>query len=275
MSIIFPGIAFLGFTALPLRASAQDVSANQLLRTVLDRELEAQSDDHSHWKYQFTTQVSGKKLTKEILQSKDGDVAGLLAIDGHPLSGAEAKKEEQRLKKLMENPQEQRRKRQDQARDTQNADRLLKVLPDAVTASYGERNGNLVELNFKSNPRFRPSSHEEQVFHAMEGKIWLNTKENRLAEIDGRLMRTVKFAGGLLGHLDQGGKFQVKQSEIGPGHWEVTLLHVAMQGKALFFKTISVHQDESSAEFTRIGDQVTLSEAVQELRQQIRNAAGH
>ena len=106
----------------------------------------------------------------------------------------------------------------------------------------------------------------------MEGKVWLNIYEKRLAEIDGHLIENVKFAGGVLGHLDRGGKFQVKQSEVAPGHWEVTLLHVAMEGKALFFKTIAVHQDETSSDFQRVQDDLTLSQEVAELRQQLRAA---
>jgi hypothetical protein len=38
----------------------------------------------------------------------------------------------------------------------------------------------------------------------MQGNLWLDTKQSRLAGISGRLTREVKFAGGFLGHLDPG-----------------------------------------------------------------------
>jgi hypothetical protein len=100
----------------------------------------------------------------------------------------------------------------------------------------------------------------------MEGHIWI--ERNRLAEIRGHLIRPVKFGGGLLGHLDQGGEFRVKQSEVAPGHWEITFLYVNMHGKALFFKTIGVQQNEVHYGFERVGDRLTLAEAAEQLEKQ-------
>src|ERR1700730_11827346 len=42
-------------------------------------------------------------------------------------------------------------------------------------------------------PGFHPSTREARVFHEMEGKLRLNRKEDRLAEMDGRLMRKLWF----------------------------------------------------------------------------------
>jgi hypothetical protein len=74
----------------------------------------------------------------------------------------------------------------------------------------------------------------------------VDANQKRLAEISGKLMSEVKSGGGVLGHLDRGGTFLVKQQDLGSGHWEITMLDVQMIGKALFFKTIDV------AEKTRI-----------------------
>ncbi len=139
------------------------------------------------------------------------------------------------------------------------------MLPDAVTAKFGERKGSLVEILFQPNPNFHPSSHEAAVFHAMEGRIWIDERENRLAGIEGHLLRPVKFYGGMLGHLDKDGKFYVKQSEVAPGHWEITLLNVHMRGKALFFKTISVQQNEIRSNFQLMPDDMTLAQGADEL----------
>jgi hypothetical protein len=43
-------------------------------------------------------------------------------------------------------------------------------------------------------------------------------------------------------------------------------MHVNMRGKALFFKTIGVQQDESRSNFQRVPDNLTLSKANDELR---------
>ncbi|MGE5726615.1 MAG: hypothetical protein ACM34G_15645, partial [Acidobacteriota bacterium] len=71
----------------------------------------------------------------------------------------------------------------------------------------------------------------------------------------------VKFAGGLLGHLDKGGTFNVKQSEIAPGVWDVTCMNIQMNGKALFFKTIAVREKDIRSDYRRVSSQLTLAQA--------------
>jgi hypothetical protein len=48
---------------------------------------------------------------------------------------------------------------------------------------------------------------------------------------------------------------------LGADYWEITRLKVDMKGKALFFKTISVGQDESRSHFQQIPDTLTLAQA--------------
>lgn len=250
-------------------------SANELLRTVVTNELRLQEADHSHWKFEAASPTPTGSRRKQVIETKDGEIDALLAVDGRPLTRAEEQNEDARIQQLVNDPSRQRKQKRDQAQDAQKTQRLFKVLPDAVVASYGERKGELLELIFKPNPSFRAASHEEQVFHAMEGRIWVDTKEKRLAEIEGHLTRAVKFGGGLLGHLDKGGEFRVQQSEVAPGIWEITQMHVEMKGRALFFKTISVHQDESRSGFQRVPDELTLAQAAEELRHQISAAVSH
>jgi hypothetical protein len=76
----------------------------------------------------------------------------------------------------------------------------------------------------------------------------VDTKQERLAGFNGHLMEDVKFGGGLLGHLDKGGKFEVRQTEEAPGQWEVTVLVVVdMKGKALLFRQSGYTRPKTTA----------------------------
>ena len=249
-------------------SSDAGLSAGELLRRVVNSELKAQANDHSHWMYEVKAGVSGNEQVKVAVQTREGYLDRLKCVNGQPITPEQEKQEDQRIARLVKNPAERKKQQRAQEQDAQKTERLFKMLPDAVTASYGERSGDLVEILFKPNPHFHPPSHEAAVFHAMTGRIWINTKENRLVEIEGHLTRGVKFGGGLLGHLDKGGEFHVKQSEVAPGLWEITLLHVNMHGKALFFKTIAVQENEIRTNFQRVPDNLALSEAAQQLQKQ-------
>jgi hypothetical protein len=102
----------------------------------------------------------------------------------------------------------------------------------------------------------------------MDGEIWVDANQDRLVKISGRLIHDVRFAGGLLGHLDQGGRFEVMQSEVAPGHWEMTLLNVNLKGRVLLFKTIGVQRRERRSDFQRVPDNLTLAQAADILRRQ-------
>ena len=82
--------------------------------------------------------------------------------------------------------------------------------------------GNLAKLSFRPNPNFHPPSLEARVFHDMEGEMWVDCKQERLAAFNGQLKQDVNFGFGLLGHLDKGGHFEVRQAEVVPGHWDMT-----------------------------------------------------
>jgi hypothetical protein len=135
------------------------------------------------------------------------------------------------------------------------------MVPDAFLFEYAGESDDVIKLTFTPNPDFRPPSREGKVLHEMAGEVWVDAKQKRLVSINGQLMNEVKFAGGLLGHLEKGGQFAVKRAEISPGHWEVTEMAVNMRGKALLFKTISVQQKELHRNFERVPNDLTMSDA--------------
>ncbi len=263
-------IILLGSATLPQSVSRRpEVSANELARTVITNELGSQDGDHGHWMYRLEKEESGKKQVQEIVQTKDGSLSRLLSIDDRPLTVKQEQKENQRIQKLVSNPDEQRKLQQARNTEAEPKRRLFKMLPDAFVFSYTGREGGLIKLSFRPNPNFEPPSREARVFHDMEGEMWVDGKQERLAAISGRLMQDVKFGGGLLGRLDKGGQFAVRQEEVAIGHWDMTAMSVDMKGKALLFKTISVKQKENRTEFQRVPDDLTLTQAADLLNRQI------
>lgn len=245
-------------------SSDQNLSANDLVRRVIANELHMQDQDHSHWMYHLETVKAGVKETKVVAGTKDGTLALLIALNDHPLTDDRLKQEEQRMNSFIHDQGEQQKKKRAAEEDAAKTKQLLSMLPDAFIFRYVQGNGGTgetVALDFKPNPGFHPATREAHVFHEMEGKLTLDRKEERLAEINGRLMHSVEFFGGILGHLDQGGTFDVRQERVGGDYWEITKLKVNMKGKALFFKTISVEQDELRSDFRQIPDTLTLAQA--------------
>jgi hypothetical protein len=70
---------------------------------------------------------------------------------------------------------------------------LFNILPDVFVFSYVGRQGDLVMLTFRPNPNFQPPSLEAKVFHGMQGEMTVDTKQERLAALNGYLMEDVSL----------------------------------------------------------------------------------
>jgi len=248
-------------------------SANEFARQIIDNELQAEKNDHSHWMLRLETRKSGTTEVREVVETKDGDLDWLISVNGEPLPEDQRRERGRGLQRLISNPAELKKSKRETDEDQARSQRLLKMLPDPLVFEYGEQRGDLVELKFKPNSHFRPPSHEAAVVHAMEGVLRVNGRQKRLVEISGHLTRPVKFGGGLLGHLDAGGHFYVKQEEVQPGYWELTVLDVDMKGKALFFKTIGVQEEMKRSMFRRVRDDLTAAQGANLLYQQMRTTS--
>jgi hypothetical protein len=236
------------------------VSANDLARRVITNELKFQ-DDHTNWMYRLEKEQDGKKQTKEIIETKEGSLSRLLSINDRPLTAKQQLEEDQRVRVLMSSRSAQQKLRRTLDAETLQGRRLFKMLPDAFVFSYASSKGDLVKLSFRPNSSFHPPSLEARVFHDMEGEMLVDWKQERLAAFDGHLTQAVKFGFGLLGHLDKGGHFEVRQAEVVPGHWDMISLSLAMTGKALLFASIGVQKTEAHRDFQRVSDDLTLTQA--------------
>jgi len=261
-------IILLGVPARPQSVPNPPVSANDLVRRVVTNELTFQ-DDHTNWMYRLEKEQYGKKQVEEIVETKEGSLSRLLSVNGLPLTPKQQMEEDERVRELMASRSAQQKVRRSLDAETLQGRRLFKMLPDAFVFSYAGGDGKLVKLSFRPNPSFRAPSLEARVFHDMEGEMWVDCKQERLAGFDGRLTQAVKFGFGLVGHLDKGGHFEVRQAEVVPGHWDMTTLSLEMTGRALLFASIGVQKKENHQDFHRVPDDLTLTQAADILNRSI------
>lgn len=242
---------------------------NQFVREMVQHELDAESRDHTHWRYRIHRETETGAQDREVIQTKDGSLARTLLINGQPLTPDQRSKDEERMRKLVDDPSERERRDHREKQDEEKAKELLKAIPDAFIFKYDGVDGELTRLTFSPNPRYSPPTRELMVYHAMVGKLWMDRAALRLAMIEGRLTEEVKFGWGLLGHLDKGGTFKVVQKNVGDNHWETVSLDVNMQGRVVLFKSLSVRTKEVLSDFRRMPDDLTIARAY-EMLQEIR-----
>ena len=248
--------------------STTQISASDLVKAVIYNELHPSSASDIHWKYRLEKQLDGQQELREVIETKSGSLDKLLSISGRPLSDAQQRNEAERILRFSHNADEQKKSEQARRKDAAQCDAFLKMIPEAFLFHYDGEDGSLVRVTFKPNPQFRAPSREGRVLQQMAGEMWIDANQTRLASIDGQLTNEVKFGGGLLGHLEKGGRFSVRRAELAVGDWETTEIDVNMRGKALLFKSISVQQKELHTNFERLPSDLTLADAANLLLKQ-------
>jgi len=238
-----------------------------LVRAAVENELKPVA--HQYFMYRLLNTKPDGTQTKENIETSDGVIGRLIAIDGKPLTPDQRAKEDQRLQKLVDDPSSWQAKQKSQREDDQRTRSMVHALPDAFLYQYDGTEqtpyGEVVKLSFTPNPDFDPPSRETLVYRGMRGHMKVNLKANRLQEIDAGLFRDVNFGWGILGHLDTGGKFMVQQGPVSGDHWETTHMVLNFTGKALLFKTIKIHQDETTSDYHPV-DNMTLVQALNTLK---------
>lgn len=246
---------------LPMRAQELK-DAREIVRAAMNTELDADLNDHSHWRYR-DAQKDGTDTASIVVETSHGSVKRLIERNGRPLNEVEARVEDERVQAFIHDPFQLAKQKKDGQQDGKNAEELLRMLPDAFTWKVGSDDGENITLNFEPNPKFSPPDFQGRVLGQMAGKLVVNKGQNRIVTISGRLTQDVTFGWGLLGRLHQGGTFRVERRQVAPGLWQITETHVHIVGKALFFKNIGQEQDEVQTEFTQVPHETTLEQAAE------------
>jgi hypothetical protein len=204
--------------------------------------------------------------TKEIVETKDGDVARLIARNDKPLSPDDEKAELDRLNNLLAHPEIQEHRHKREQEDSGRADEMTKLLPDAfdyaLEGMVPGPNGPAYRLAFKPKPSFNPPDREAEVYHGMEGELWLDQGQERIVKLDARLIDDVNFGWGILGKLYKGGTLTIEQKDVGHHHWEATLLKLNLTGMALMIKPLSFQTTEISTDFQPVPVNMGYQDAI-------------
>lgn len=263
--LVFLQAGYLHATQTSASRLEKEIGAQDLVRGMVRNEVRAQKGDQIYWSYREIDKDEGATKVYEISETKDGNVRMLLAVNGKPLTASQRQRQEARLRRVLHDPAQASRAARARHKDGEKERRMLAMLPNAFNFQYDGTVGDLVRLKFEPNPDFQPPTREAQVFHHMAGHILIDPRQKRLAEISGMLTSQVNFFWGLLGHLNKGGTFHVRQVDLGSGHWRLSMLRVNMHGVALFFKTIGVQEDERYEDYRENPPGMSLRQAVSQV----------
>jgi hypothetical protein len=255
------------------QAWTEDADAQGLVREVVANEIHARQEDHTQWMYTVHNDAPEKKEMRKIIQTSNRLLYRTLSRNNQPLTQDQQRQEDQRIQKLLHNPSQQQNEFHKYQHDVRRALDMLGMVPEAFLFSPAGKEGSYVRLSFQPNPKFRPTTRAARISQAINGTMLVHPVEKRLVQLKGVITRNVHFGAGILGTIKKGGAFEIKQAEVAPGYWALTLIDVHIRGKALIFRSISEQQRQMISNFQRLPDNLTLPQAAAMLQEDGRSAS--
>ncbi len=242
---------------------------DSLVRRVLHTEMIDANDNHHPMQYRLRKSSPRFSTTKLIVETKDGDVARLIAINNIPLTPSEQQTEDSRLQELAADPKLQRHRQEREQNDAERARKIMRALPDAFVYQYAgivdRPQGPSYRLSFQPNPNFDPQDVEAQALKAMAGELWIDVAQQRVTRLEGKRIRDVDYGWGILGKLEEGGTLLLEQADVGNHQWRTVHLVLAMNARVLL-KTIKLDTTLELSQFAPVSNGIGYKQAIQLLQ---------
>jgi hypothetical protein len=248
------------------------------MRKSADNEISAAKDDTAHFLFRGIKITPKGSTTRLYVETNEATAGLVIGYNGQSLTPDQRRDEEARVERFINNPEEMKKKREQEHQNAEHTLRIMRAMADAFIFEYaGEELGSeaagrpgdlLVKLTFRPNPHYQPPSHVEEVLAGMQGYVLLDAVRHRIARIDGKLVREVSFGWGILGHLDRGGRFIVQQQEVGDNLWEISSMTLNFTGKILLFKNLNISSTEVFDRFKRVPADLTFAQAFELLKKE-------
>jgi hypothetical protein len=250
----------------------------ELLRKSVQNEVKSANDDSTRFLFRGIKTTPKGSTTRIYVETKDATAGMVVAYNGNPLTSEQRRDEEARFGRFATNPEELRKKRQQEKENAENSLRITRALPEAFLYEYaGEEQGSpgmgrpgstLVKLKFQPNPKYEPPSRVEEILTGMQGYILLDPVHHRIASIDGTFFKEVGFGWGILGHLDRGGRFFVQQQQVDDNLWEISSMTLNFTGRILMFKSLNINSTEVFSGFKRVPSDISFAQALELLKKE-------
>jgi hypothetical protein len=230
----------------------------QIIQQVVNTERAADQNDHSNWIYLEESDKPKEHVLQWVAGTQQGNVERVLERDARQLPETEQR---ELIQKYLHDSRAQKKQIEEGDHDNKQIDDLLKLLPEAFIWTQTGATATTTSLHFDPAPDFHPPTREARVFSSMTGDLVVDNQQHRICKVKGHLMHDVTFGGGLLGRLKERSSFALEQQQVGPSVWELTAIHVHLEGNALLFKSVSLQQDDKRSKFQPQASNVTLEQA--------------
>jgi hypothetical protein len=131
------------------------MTAGELVSALVTNEL-TDREKLQKWICMVEKRAGKQTLTEVQVETRDGLLSRLLAIDGTALDAGQRQQDDARIGKLMKDPRPLLKLKQAQDEDELKLQKLMSLMPRAFLYDYDGVEENLLRVKFRPNPDYSP-----------------------------------------------------------------------------------------------------------------------
>jgi hypothetical protein len=246
-----------------LKALFQEIDQNQ---KAIDKLKENYAGTRSEEETEFdkTGKISKRELRESTFFYLDGhEISTLVNKDGKPLTEEEQKKENEKVRKEIQDiekrdakKEEKEEKAKEQGKDKKEDDDVgietfLRACQFVNPRRERFRGQDVLVFDFEPNPDFKPRKLAEKVVHELAGVIWIDEKAHDVARLEAYFVGDFRFGGGVLANLQKGTSFVFEQAFINNEVWLPTYEEAHVGVRVLLVKAFKVNEVTRYSDYKR------------------------
>ncbi|MGH9406660.1 MAG: hypothetical protein ACRD3D_12600 [Terriglobia bacterium] len=164
-------------------------------------------------------------------------VRRLVEKDGKALSASAQKKEDARVRKLVEKYERKAEKKSRPDDDGVGIAAFLRASRFTHPRWTGLAGRLVLEFDFEPNPNYRPKTFVERVVHTLSGEMWADAQAGEVVRLQARFDRSFRIDGGLLASLEKGTSVIAEQMLVGGSVWMPSYTSIHASGRLFLIKS--------------------------------------
>ena len=235
-------------------AAERDIENDKKKRdyTYIQREEEHKLDGQGQVK-------SSESRTYEIMVLYEEPVHKLIARNNQPLSDSDARKEDEKVQKIIEKRKNEsesnRRKRvEKQDHDREEARQFVKEIADAYNFRLaGEENldgRETVVIDAEPRPGYEPHMKNARFLPKFRFRVWLDRAEKQWVKLDIQCIDTVSV-GLFLARLHKGSSIQIEQLRVNDEVWLPKHVSLKLDARVALLKGVNIAEDVSYRDYKK------------------------
>jgi hypothetical protein len=240
--------------------SLSEDQIRELIRQTSEKDMEndKRQRDYTYIQREEEHKLDGKgevknteTKTSEIMEIYGEQIERLIAKDDKPLSDKEAKKEEEKIQKVIdkrknESESDRKKREEKEEKEREQGRQFVREVADAYNfklVGIDSLSGrHTYVIDGEPRPGYEPHSKEAKILPKFRFRAWIDKDESQWKKLDIQCIDTVSF-GLFLARIHKGSRITIEQTRVNDEVWLPQHINVKVDVRLALLKDFNVEDD--------------------------------